>query len=136
MWYCLFIFALYLCGALGVLDYHSGSRRAGDKEDVSDVQIESDRSITIFQHLEIDLILADINTINWHVVSHCHLSVIPLLLRLRWKRKKHSVWSILANWVERINPSLLRSIGRSSVVVIEHAHWEKVFGSRRFKAQN
>ena len=51
--------------------------------------------------LEIDLIFDD-----KHVLPHCHISVIHLLLRLRWKRKKHSVGSILANRVKRINPPI------------------------------
>ena len=48
--------------------------------------------------LEIDLLFDE-----KHVLPHCHLSAIHLLLRLRWKRKKHSVGSILANRVKRIN---------------------------------
>ena len=52
-----------------------------------------------------------------HVLSHCHLSTIPLIPRMRWKRKQHFVGSILANRVDIINSSLRRC----SVVEIELA---------------
>ena len=54
----------------------------------------------------------DLSFVKKHVLSHCHLSVIPLLPRSIRKTKKHSVGFILANRVERMKSSLLR---RSSV---------------------
>ena len=87
-------------------DYHSRRSSKKIRRPAEDVQIERTEA-EVYSNIDLDLSFA-----YKHVLSHCHLSVIPLLLRSRRKTKKHSIGFILANRVERIQSSLLR---RSSV---------------------
>ena len=78
-------------------------RRSEGKAE-SDVQIEWTEA-EVYSNIDLDLSFDE-----KHVLSHCNISVIPFLLRLRRKTKKHSVRSILANRVEKINLLFLEGL--------------------------
>ena len=86
---------------MGLLDYHIRRSSKKIRSKAEELQIEWTEA-EVYSNIDHDLSFA-----SKHVLSHCHLSVIPLILRSRRETKKHSVGSILANRVERREDNLL-----------------------------